>query len=296
MNHTMESWGRYWLEHHDKPNVRPSTYGAHRYLMENHIIPGLDKVPLAELTEEKVAAFLEEVRLYGNHRPESKCYPLMSDNTMRHIHRLLCQCLRQAVWEGLMDSNPAEVFHYAKPTMVIAHPLSALEVEDYLDVAEELGHLAMFTLALTSGLREGELIALLWSDLNVEQKELTIQEERTVKNGKPVVYGERKRVISLTYQMVKLLEVEHQKHPSNPWMFTHPGTGKPYSRTMIRNLHSKILEKAGIEHIRLEDLRHTFAIQFLQGGMKSKELSAILGHTRPDFLARSYQPYLRKGS
>lgn len=294
MNHTMESWGRYWLEHHDKPNVRPSTYEAHRYLMENHIILGLGKVPLAELTEEKVAAFLEEVRLHGNHRPESKYYPLMSDNTMRHIHRLLRQCLRQAVQEGLMAYNPADAFRYAKPTTVLAHPLNALEVEDYLDAAEELGHFAMFTLALTSGLREGELIALLWSDLDVKREKLTIQEERVVKSGKPVVYGERKRVVPLNHQVVKLLEEEHQKHPSNPWMFPHPGTGKPYSRTMIRRLHDKILEKAGIDHIRLEDLRHTFAIHSLQGGMKAKELSAILGHTRADFLARSYRPYLRR--
>ena len=290
----MESWGRCWLEHHDKPNVRPSTYGAHRYLMENHIIPGLGKVPLAELTEEKVAVFLEEVRLHGNHRPESKCYPLMSDNTLRHIHRLLRQCLRQAVQEGLVAYNPADAFHYTKPTTIVAHPLSALEVEDYLDAAEELGHFAMFTLALTSGLREGELIALLWSDLDVEQKELTIQEERAVKSGKPVVYGERRRVVPLAHQTVRLLEEEHRKHPNNPWMFPHPGTGKPYSRTMIRRLHDKILEKTGIDHIRLEDLRHTFAIRSLQGGMKAKELSAILGHTRADFVARSYQPYLRR--
>ena len=213
---------------------------------------------------------------------------------MRHIHRLLCQCLRQAVQEGLMAYNPADAFHYAKPTTVVAHPLSALEVEDYLDAAEELGHLAMFTLALTSGLREGELIVLLWSDLDMEQKELIIQEERVVKNGKPVVYEERKRVVPLNHQVVKLLEEEHQKHPSNPWMFSHPGTGKPYSRTMIRRLHDKILEKAGIDHIRLEDLRHTFAIHSLQSGMKAKELSAILGHTRADFLARSYQSYLSK--
>ncbi len=296
MNYTVESWARYWLEHYDQPSVRPSTYEAHRYLMENHIIPGLGDLLLTELTEEKVAMFLEDVRLHGNHRPESKCYPLMSENTMRHIHRLLRQCLRRAVQEGFMDCNPAEAFHYAKPTTVVAHPLSALEVEDYLDAAEESGHLTMFTLALTSGLREGELIVLLWSDLDVVQKELTIQEERVVKNGKPVVYGERKRVIPLNYQTIQLLEKEHQKHPSNPWMFPHSGTGKPYSRTMIRNLHSKILEKAGIDHIRLEDLRHTFASQSLQGGMAAKELSAILGHTRPDFLARSYQPYLQKKS
>ncbi len=167
--------------------------------MENHIVPELGTVLLVELTEEKVAAFLEEVRLHGNHRPESKCYPLMSDNTMQHIHRLLCQGLQQSVQEGLMAHNPADVFHYAKSTTISAHPLSAPEVEDYLDAAEELGHLAMFTLALTSGLREGELIARLWSDLDVEQKELTIQEERVVKNGKPVVYRERKRVVPLIY-------------------------------------------------------------------------------------------------
>ena len=57
-------------------------------------------------------------------------------------------------------------------------------------------------LALTSGLREGELITLQWDDLDVEQKVLTVQEERAVKNGEPVVYGERTRVISLPYPTV----------------------------------------------------------------------------------------------
>ena len=71
----MESWGRCWLEHHDKPNVRPSTYEAHRYLMENHIIPRLGTVLLAELTEEKVAAFLEEVRLHGNRHSRGNLPP-----------------------------------------------------------------------------------------------------------------------------------------------------------------------------------------------------------------------------
>lgn len=78
MSHTVKSWAQYWTEHYDQPNVRPTTLAAHRYLMENHIIPGRGGVLLAELTEEKVGAFLEEVQLHGNHRPETKCYPLMT--------------------------------------------------------------------------------------------------------------------------------------------------------------------------------------------------------------------------
>ena len=87
---------------------------------------------------------------------------------MRHIHRLLQQCLDQAIRDGLITDNPARAFCYPKPKKVSANVLTASEVEDYLDAAERLGHLPMFLLVLTAGLRQGELIALKWSDLDTK--------------------------------------------------------------------------------------------------------------------------------
>ena len=157
-----------WQEVHDKNQSRPTTYAAHSYIFKNHILPGLGEIQLSELTVEQVGDFLEERRRFGGHRPESPEYPGLGEHTMRHIHRLLQQCLDQAMRDGLIAENPARAFHYPKPKKVSANVLTASEVEDYLDAAERLGHLPMFLLVLTAGLRQGELIALKWSDLDTK--------------------------------------------------------------------------------------------------------------------------------
>ena len=114
---------------------------------------------------------------------------------MRHIHRLLQQCLDQAMRDGLIGDNPARAFHYSKPKKVNADVLTPLEMEDYLDAAERLGHLPMFMLALTVGLRQGELIALKWNDLKVKDRTLTISEQRSVERRELIEYGSETRTI-----------------------------------------------------------------------------------------------------
>lgn len=134
----------------------------------------------------------------GGHRPESPEYPGLGEHTMRHIHRLLQQCLDQAMRDGLIAENPARAFHYPKPKKVSANVLTASEVEDYLDAADRLGHLPVFLLALTAGLRQGELIALKWSDLDVKERTLTITEKRSVERRELVEYEGGTRIVSLT--------------------------------------------------------------------------------------------------
>jgi len=288
-NMTLQEYIARWQETYDRHQSRPTTYAAHNYVFKNHILPGLGDIPLSELTSERVEDFLEERRHFGNHRPGSSG---LGEETMRHIHRLLQQCLDQAMRDGLIGDNPARAFHYSKPKKVNANVLSPLEMEDYLDAAERLGHLPMFMLALTVGLRQGELIALKWSDLDIENRTLTIAENRAVVRRELVEYGSQTRTIALTPEVIDLLIREHDKHPSSPLMFMHPATLKPYSPQMVRRMHNEIIKEAGIDHIRFTDLRHTCAILALKTGMDTKEVARMLGHYRPSITRQNYEPYL----
>ena len=281
-----------WQEVYDKNQSRPTTYAAHGYIFKNHILPRLGEIQLSELTVEQVGDFLEERRRYGGHRPESPEYPGLGEHTMRHIHRLLQQCLNQAMRDGLIAGNPARAFHYPKPKKVSANVLKPAEVEDYLDAAERLGHLPMFLLALTAGLRQGELIALKWSDLDIKERTLTIAENRSVERRELVEYEGGTRIVSLTSEAVELLRLEHAKHPGSPLMFMHPATQRPYSPQMVRRLHNEIIKEAGLDHIRFADLRHTCAVLSLQNGMDTKEVSQMLGHFRIAMTRQNYAPYL----
>ena len=286
---TLREYIIFWQETYDKNQSRPTTYAAHNYVFKNHILLGLGDIPLSELTSEMVGEFLEKRRRFGNHRPGNSG---LGEETMRHIHRLLQQCLEQAMRDGLMSDNPARAFHYSKPKKVNADVLTPLEMEDYLDAAERLGYLPMFMLALTTGLRQGELIALKWSDLDIENWTLTIAENRAVVRRELVEYGSQTRTIALTPEVIDLLIREHDKHPSSPLMFMHPATLKPYSPQMVRRMHDEIIKEAGIDHIRYVDLRHTCAILALKNGVDTKELAQMLGHYRPTITRQNYEPYL----
>lgn len=286
---TLREYIIFWQETYDKHQSRPTTYAAHNYVFKNHILPGLGDIPLSELTSEMIGDFLEERRRFGNHRPGSSG---LGEETMRHIHRLLQQCLDQAMRDGLISDNPARAFHYSKPKKVNADVLTPLEMEDYLDAAEQLGYLPMFMLALTTGIRQGELIALKWSDLDIESRTLTVAENRAVERRELVEYGSQTRSIRLTLEVVDLLIMERSKHPSSLLMFMHPATLKSYSPQMVRRMHNEIIKEAGLDRIRFTDLRHTCAVLSLRNGMETKELARMLGHYRPSITWQNYEPYL----
>lgn len=125
---TLREYIPFWQETYDKHQSRPTTYAAHNYVFKNHILPGLGDIPLSELTSEMVGEFLEERKRFGNHRSGNSG---LGEETMRHIHRLLQQCLDYAIRDGLLTENPAKAFHYRKSTTVKANIMTPLEMEDY---------------------------------------------------------------------------------------------------------------------------------------------------------------------
>lgn len=216
----VREWAEYWQEKYDAPAVRRTSCEAHRYVLGNHIIPCLEECELTELTAGMVREFLTERRTHGNRRNGGP----LSEVTMGHIWRLLTCILDRAVEERKLAENPARAFQYPTVRQVKAETLTGQEIEYYLDAAGELGYLPIFLLALEQGLRQRELIALKWSDLDVKTRTLTIHEGRVVECGKLVDYGGKTRTIDLPRFTVGQLIREYEKHPSSGAMFIHPGT------------------------------------------------------------------------
>lgn len=141
--------------------------------------------------------------------------------------------------------------------------------------------------------QKGELIALLWSDLDVQNKTTSVSKQYIKNPNGELTLSRPKtetsvRKVSIPQMAVDLLIRGHEKHPGNSYMFSSPVTGDMYYPDSVVNLHKKILKDAGLEHIRFHDLRHTFATMALQNGVDITTVSSMLGHYDAGFTLRTY--------
>ena len=121
----------------------------------------------------------------------------------------------------------------------------------------------MFYLELVTGLRKGEITALLWSDLDTLNKTISVSKQYVKNLNGELTLSRPKtetsvRKVSIPQDAVDLLIAEHGKHPENPYMFPSPVTGEMYYPDSVVNLHKNILKDAGLPHIRFHDLRHPY--------------------------------------
>jgi integrase len=293
-DYTVGRWVETWYELYSRPNIRESTQRYYRRFIDRHILPMLGDVKLTKLTGRQIQKMLNEVREHGRIREAQKEKdPGMSDSYVRGLYTMLHGCLDRAVKDRLLLRNPADD---CIPPKLVKKEMKVLKPEHlgaYLKAAEEQGVLPMFFLELSTGLRKGELTALLWSDLDVERKTLSVNKQAVGVKGGGVKVSPPKtetsvRTISISQEALEQLLAEHGKHPDNPYMFPSPRTGEMYHPDSIVNLHRKILKRAGLEPLRLHDLRHTFATLALQNGVDIKTVSGMLGHYDAGFTLRTY--------
>ena len=291
---TVEQWVNTWYELYSKPNIRESTQDYYKRFIRLHIIPHIGHIKLTKLTGRDIQKMYNDVREHGRTREEQKKKtPGLSNAYVRGMHTMLHNCLDRAVKERLITYNPSNdciIPKLQKKEMKILKPEN---MAAYLKEADQRGVLPMFFLVLCTGLRRGEIAALLWEDLDMEKKTLSINKQAMAVKGGGVKVTQPKtdtsiRQISVSQQVIDLLIQEHEKHPDNPVMFPSPVNGGMWYPDAINRLHQKILKSAGLEHIRLHDLRHTFATIALQNGVDIKTVSGMLGHFDAGFTLRTY--------
>ena len=194
-----------------------------------------------------------------------------------------------AVKDRLIPRNPTEDCIAPKVQKNEMQILPPEHIKDYLEASDRRGLLPMFYLELVTGLRKGEITALLWSDLDTQNKTISVSKQYVKNPNGELTLSRPKtetsvRKISIPQDAIDLLIAEHSKHPENPYMFPSPATGEMYYPDSIVNLHKKILKDARLPHIRFHDLRHPYV----------KHTTKIFSLRLMDFQAQAYPDARRK--
>ena len=293
-NQTVASWCRSWFETYCKPGIRPNTVNSYTRIFEQHIIPYIGEIKLSKLSSMHVQRLYNELKERGRRdKNGTRIYEPLSASAVRHVHMVLNNCLNQAVKDRIISFNPCEncrIPKLQKKEMVI---LPAEKMGAYLEAAKQMGVYPIFLLELTSGLRRGELLALHWSDLDVNTRILKINKQVQRINGKLVVSEPKTenavRAVALPQHTVNVLLEEHCRYPNSPLMFCSPRTNTYWDPDTIGRLHKKILTAAGIDiPVRFHDLRHTFATMAIQNGVDVKTVASMLGHYSAAFTLDTY--------
>ena len=262
--YTVGAWAMNWYNLYAKPNIRESTQRSYEGFLNLRVIPVLGNIPLKKLKARDIQKLYNDTRDHGRiTKGKTVKNPGLSASYVQRLHALLHNCLERAVKERLILRNPCDD---CIPPKIQKHEMQTLAQEDihaYLREAERRGVLAMFFLELCTGLRKGELAALRWEDLNTERRTLRIDKQAVAVRGGGVKVTRPKtetsiRTLSVSKEVIRLLEEEHAKHPDNPYMFPSPVTGGMYYPDTVNSLHEKILKGAGLKHIRLHDMRHPY--------------------------------------
>ena len=265
-----------------RDTVRESTHERYGYAVRPHIRPALERIKLRDLTPAHVRWFYRE-------RLDSGLAPA----TVHKLHVVLHKALKAAVVDGLIPRNAAVGLKLPRITREEINPLSPEQARRFLEAARGDRLEALYVLALSAGMRQGELLALKWEDVDLENGLLRVRRTLT-RTDKTFLLGEPKtkksrRTIRLTkgavsslrvHLALQLKEIERIGSLYQPGgLVFATGIGTIVNPSNLRNRSFKtLLKRAGLPPVRFHDLRHTCATLLLGKDVNPKIVSEMLGH------------------
>ena len=221
----------------------------------------------------------------------------LAPRTVKHAHNVLHRALEQAKLWGLLRDNPAEM---AKPPSIPDDERAILQPESARDLLERLRGQPLYllaSLALATGLRRSEALALRWRDVDLDAGRLTVEQalEQTATHGiriKGPKTRHGRRTISLPAHIVAELR-SHWRAQQEQRLALGMGKapvdgfvlaaidGRPQSPDAISTAWGRAMDQVDMPEITLHSLRHTHASMLIAAGMDILTISRRLGHANP---------------
>jgi integrase len=276
----------YWLDI-KQASLREVTLSTYARYMHYRLIPVLGHVKLQKLTGDMIQL------LYSNMLKDG-----YSQNTVRLVHRVLNCALNDAVKWKKIASNPAKEVSPPSPVRREMHVLDLEQAKVFLEAAKKSRYDCLLTLALVTGMRRGELLALRWSDVDFDRAQLSIHRSLSYfsdpKTGHHKFKEEKtktaagKRLVSLPDFVIDSLwqhrkqQAEERLKCGDAWLDYDlvfcTQHGSYLDRMNVVRVFKKILKEAGLPDMRFHDLRHSAATILLSMGVNAKIVQELLGH------------------
>lgn len=284
-------------------SVRASTYRGYEHMVRKHIIPRVGKILLSKLNPSDLTTMYAQMLAAG-----------LAPRTAGHAHRILGRALREAEAAGIIARNVCRLVRPPRAPHTEMQTLSADQARTLIHAADRDRLHTLYVLALASGARQGELLALRWSDVDLQLG--TIRITRTLVRGvRPGVrstdgvprtewvFTEPKTASSRRTIPVgraaldalgghRKLQAEDRLRAGPAW---HDGNlvfssmvGTPLDASNVRVLYRAMLKRAGLPLIRFHDLRHTAATLLLEAGVHPRAVADRLGHATPSLVMNTY--------
>lgn len=264
-----------------KTKIKSSTFGTYLWLVNNHIKRGLGNIQL-----NKISAM--ELQKFYNQLLSEKS---LSNENIQKIHSLINNSLNRAVKWGLLNKNVALLVDRPRSNRREINVWTQEQIIKFLKEAEQDKLYIAFHLAITSGMRQSEILGLRWKDIDFTDNSLSVVQILS-HDGKSMSVGAKTRSgirkVHLPDETMILLEKHKRIQENEKKLYTGiyedrdlivcTSVGTPViPRNLMRSFY-RITKSAELPRIRFHDLRHTHATLLLKQGVNPKIVAERLGH------------------
>jgi integrase len=289
---TVEQYLDHWLEHTVKAKAKPRSHESFSTIARLHIKPALGRIQIQKLAPQHIQKLLDEKSKKG-----------LSAQTVTNIRTVLRSALSQALKWNLVSRNSAALVNAPRIPRLEVKPLDPENARKLIDAAKGSRFEAIYTVALTLGLRRGEVLGLRWSDVDFDSRTLRVNQSiqrlltGTESGPKSALLatetktdGSRRR-IALPDSVIRALrlqrarQAQHRLAAGYGWesgqdlIFTSQNGGPLEPKVLARD-YKALLSKAGLStNLRFHDLRHSAATLLLAQGVHPRAIMELLGHS-----------------
>jgi len=203
----------------------------------------------------------------------------LSKRSVQHMHAVIRKTLNEALKAGLIYRNPAALVSAPRPDKKPFSTLTKEQANLFLESIKDHRWYPIYVLAITTGMRQGEILGLHWESIDFKKGTLSIQHTLQYSSGHMTISEPKtassRRIVSLSPFALNVLK----KIKKDSGLVFTTSTGNYVSaRNVIRHFHSA-LDKAGLPRMRFHDLRHTAATLLLKENVHPKVVQEMLGHS-----------------